>query len=440
MALPNLMTILASAEGNSLLLPPAASTFTPHIDWVFYFVTWVAIFFFPLIIGVMVYFAVVYRKEVHPNPEATPTHHLGLELLWSVVPLVIVMYMFWIGVQGMNQMYNEPGDNAYEVMVSASKWNWSFKHPNGHSESFLEAPVGRPVKLIMRSSDVIHSLFVPAFRIKRDIVPGRYTTVWFEATKTGTFPLYCAEYCGTNHSRMITEVRVKPANWLPPAPVVSGDKLYETFCKSCHTNDGKPLIGPSFQGLFGATREMASGAGVLADEAYIRESIREPQAKIAKGGLPGAVMTKFSLTDEEVELLVDYIKRAKDGPPAPLPGAAPKPAPMPMPPVVNPNEPKLSELAAKGKELYTTKICITCHQVSLNDPPRAIQAPSHIGIYGRVTELQDGTMVTVDDAYIIESIKTPLAKVAKGYQPIMPPMPMTDDEIKAIIEYLKTLK
>jgi cytochrome c oxidase subunit 2 len=214
-----------------------------------------------------------------------------------------------------------PPVNSYEIQVVAKKWSWSFIYPNGHVDNQLHMPVDRPVTLVMSSDDVIHSLYVPAFRVKMDLVPGRYTKTWFEATEVGTYPLFCAEYCGTGHSTMNSSVIVHRSGefekWLEDAadfmkdltPVEAGQILYSRRgCAQCHSVDGTAMVGPSFKNAFGSHQMMTSGEEILVDENYIRESILEPQAKVRSGYRAVMPTYKGQLKDEEISALIQFIK------------------------------------------------------------------------------------------------------------------------------------
>ncbi len=194
---------------GSFWMPPQVSTVAHSVDWLFNFILAISVFFFILITLVMVIFVLKYRRREGQTAQASPSHNLPLELTWTAIPLVLVIIIFFFGFKGFLDMATPPA-NAYEVMVEGQKWNWSFTYPNGYVDQNLHVPVDRPVQLVMSSADVIHSLYVPAFRIKMDVVPGRYTKVWFEATEPGEYDLFCAEYCGTSHSDMLALVIVHP--------------------------------------------------------------------------------------------------------------------------------------------------------------------------------------------------------------------------------------
>ena len=323
-ALVTLLDVLAGSlpdgDGSSFWLPPQVSTVARSVDWLFNFILAVSVFFFVLIVVVMVFFVIRYRRREGQKAESSPNHNLALELTWSGIPLVLVIMIFIFGFKGFLDMSTPPA-NSYEILVEAQKWNWSFIYPNGYIDSNLHVPVDRPVRLVMGSQDVIHSLYIPAFRVKMDVVPGRYSKAWFEATEPGEYDLFCAEYCGTSHSDMIAHVVVHPVGefetWLEQAsnfletmaPVDAGRKLFQVRgCQQCHSVDGSVKTGPSLLGVFGQTRNFADGSSLTIDENYIRESILEPQARVVDGFDPVMPTYQGRLSDPEILALIEYFK------------------------------------------------------------------------------------------------------------------------------------
>jgi cytochrome c oxidase subunit 2 len=312
---------------SRLFLPEAASTIAPQTDALLIFLLGVSGFFALLIAGLIVYFMVRYRRR--PGVDHAPDAHgsLVLEGVWTAVPFAIAMVMFFWGASLYAKLRLVPAD-AMQIDVVGKQWMWKLQHMEGRREiDELHVPVGRPVKLMMTSEDVIHSFYVPAFRVKQDVIPGRYSTVWFEATKPGTYHLFCAEYCGTLHSGMIGRIVVmEPAafeGWLAGetagagnVPVaVAGENLFRAQgCGTCHRADGSGQ-GPALAGLFGRTVTLDSGASVLADEGYLRESIVNPQAKIVAGYKPLMPTFQGLLSEEDVMRLLAYVKslRAEGG-------------------------------------------------------------------------------------------------------------------------------
>jgi cytochrome c oxidase subunit II len=304
----------------SLWFPEGASRNAGEVDRLFYFILAISVFFFFIIVSAMTVFTIRYRRQGPSDAPQGSHHNTLLEITWSVIPGIIVAVIFVWGFAAYLNMRTPP-DNAYEVQVIARKWSWAFVYPNGHVDSDLHVPVDRPIRLVMSSDDVIHSLYVPAFRIKMDLVPGRYTETWFEATRPGEYTLFCAEYCGTQHSTMLAQVVVHPSGefepWLENAanllenltPVEAGEVLYQRRgCVQCHSLDGSAKAGPSFQGVFGTSQLMTSGESVLVDENYLRESILEPQAKIRAGYKPVMPTYQGQLKDDEIAALIAFIK------------------------------------------------------------------------------------------------------------------------------------
>jgi cytochrome c oxidase subunit II len=300
--------------------PEQASTFAPHVDALYAYLVLITIFFSVTITTLIIFFAIKYRRR-HPGEVPRPRHgSMILEVGWTVMPLGIAMTIFMWGASTYFKAYRAP-KQAMEVYVVGKQWMWKFQHQTGQREiNQLHVPVGARVKLTMTTEDVIHSLYVPAFRIKQDVVPGRYTQTWFEATKTGSFYLFCAEYCGTNHSGMGGHVIVMDQaayqQWLAggagaESAAAQGQKIFqERGCASCHqTESGGPQgRGPTLYGLFGKKQQMQGGE-VNFDESYIRESIRNPQAKVALGFQPiMPVFTTAQLSEEQILQLIAYIR------------------------------------------------------------------------------------------------------------------------------------
>jgi cytochrome c oxidase subunit 2 len=340
-------------------LPEQMSTVAGDVDWLYYFIYWLSVVLFVAIVGAMVYWAIKYRER--PGHKAVPTgHNMTLEVAWTIAPIFILVFLFHKGFQGYMDMTVAPA-NAIEVHVNAKQWGWEFVYPNGGSSDKLHAPVHQPVKLGMGSADVIHSFFIPAMRIKRDVVPGMYTSQWFEATHIGKDDVFCTEYCGgrsvgsngvelpyqpsddrdnpypagqmTGHWAMHSMVYVESqedyekflksigdkceqflATGKPcPGEVAAGEGMKLSVskgCVACHTTTGARLVGPSWKELWARDESTDHGA-VKVDENYIRESILQPQAKVVTGFQP--VMPTFAgqISDPEIDELIAYIKSLK---------------------------------------------------------------------------------------------------------------------------------
>ncbi len=305
-------------------MPEQASSVAPTVDYVFYVVYWLSVVFFVGIVAAMLLFAFRYRRRhVDQRAQSQVSHNNVIETLWTVIPLGLVVWIFWIGFTGFLDLRTPPA-NSYQIAVTAQKWSWSFTYPNGYVTDKLHVPVDRPVELTMTSEDVIHSFFVPAFRVKMDVVPGKYTKAWFQATGPGEYPLFCTEYCGTQHSQMLSNVIVhEPGGfepWLAEAsewidkmpPAEAGQRVYQVRgCTQCHTVDGVNGIGPTFKGIFGREEQFADGSRGVVDENYIRESILYPQAKIVAGYEPVMPTYQGRLKDNEITVLIEYLKTLK---------------------------------------------------------------------------------------------------------------------------------
>jgi cytochrome c oxidase subunit 2 len=311
---------------NFPLFPEQASVQASQVDGIYFFMLAVTAFFSLLIAGLVVLFAVKYRRR-HEDEVGVAIHgSLALELLWTIIPFLITLVMFVWGAKVFFDLYRAPA-GAMEIYVVGKQWMWKVQHMDGQREiNELHVPVGRPVKLVMGSEDVLHSYFIPAFRVKADVVPGRYNMLWFIASKPGRYHLFCAEYCGTNHSGMIgTIIAMEPTefqSWLgggTPAdtPAAAGEKLFQSqACVTCH-REGAAIPAPLLTNVFGHAVKLQDGSTVIADEAYIRESIMFPQAKIVAGYQP--VMPTFQglITEEQLLQLIAYVKSLS------TPGSAP---------------------------------------------------------------------------------------------------------------------
>jgi cytochrome c oxidase subunit 2 len=305
---------------GSFWMPPQVSTVAQSVDWLFNFILAISVFFFLLIVVLMVVFVLRYRRREGAGAQPSPSHNLPLELTWTAIPIVLVVVIFVFGFKGYLDMATPPA-NAYQILVEGQKWNWSFTYPNGYVDADLHVPVDRPVQLLMSSADVIHSLYVPAFRIKMDVVPGRYSKAWFEATEPGEYDLFCAEYCGTSHSDMLAQVVVHPPGgfekWLEQAsnfletmsPIDAGRKLFQVRgCQQCHSMDGSAKTGPTLLAIFGRVENTAGGGAITADENYIRQSILEPNAVVVAGFEPVMPTYQGRLTDQEIAAIIEYLK------------------------------------------------------------------------------------------------------------------------------------
>jgi cytochrome c oxidase subunit 2 len=318
--------VVLEGAGRSFWLPAQRSTQATEVDQLFYFIFWISVFFFFVILAMATFFLAKYRRRgAEPVRRDSAHHNTGLEMIWSGIPLAIVLAIFVMGFRSYMDLATPP-ENSYQISVNGQKWNWSFTYPNGYVDSELHVPAGHPVELVMTATDVIHSFYVPELRVKQDVVPGRYTKVWFEATEPFESRVLCTEYCGTNHSsmqaRFVAHAPEEFDAWLSKAadfvsqlpPDQAGRLLYEKRgCAQCHSIDGSGGIGPTLLGSFGARRQFTDGSSGAVDENYIRESLLNPRAKTVAGFDP--VMPTFMgrLKENEVEAIIAYIKSLGGG-------------------------------------------------------------------------------------------------------------------------------
>ncbi len=359
------MSLLSDyTDSKFAIFPESASSFSDESDWIFHFISIVCIVFFIPIAVALFGFAWKYKKKKGQAADSQVDHNTTLELVWSIGPSFLLVVMFYFGAVGFLDHRRVP-EGAYDVGVDAYKWGWGMNYGRGIIHPELHVVVDEPTKLTMTSKDVIHSLYIPAFRVKKDVVPGRYNYLWFKASRASEkvatdeeceqlklkdqeenrswdydgrqftpdgykfYDLYCTEYCGTNHSEMQTvvvvhETREELEAWIKKYgsrgdqdPVVYGGLLYERRgCKSCHSIDGTRMIGPSYKGSFGTMRDLVGGGQVKVDENYIRESVIDPKAKVAvqQGTAFQPVMPSYKgqLTDDDIYSLAEFIKSLGD--------------------------------------------------------------------------------------------------------------------------------
>jgi cytochrome c oxidase subunit II len=304
-------------------MPNSASNFAAPIDSMFDALMWISTVCMIGVAVAIVWFCKKYRatsREANEAAESQMDHSNTLEITWSIIPLFVVIAVFVVGFKQFVDLRTPPRA-AYEVHATGQRWKWGFEYPEGLTHPELHVPVGKDVRILIQSVDVLHSLFIPEFRVKMDAVPGRYTELWFHATQEGTFPIYCAEYCGTSHSDMLSRVVVHTQAdfkaWVAeeirkvemmPLPELGELTFNQAGCSTCHSLDGSAKVGPTFKGLFGR-EETIMGLGALkVDENYIRESILEPLAKVVQGFPPSMPTFKGQLSDRRILGLVEYIK------------------------------------------------------------------------------------------------------------------------------------
>lgn len=307
---------------SEIFLPPQRSTFAHEVDSLFHFINIAGFILFMGILIAIVYFAVKYRRKSEDDVTPVITHHTGLEVTWSVLPAILILIIFSWGFRGFLSQTTAPA-NTFDIYVTAGSWYWAFEYPNGgRLMNELYIPTNRPVKLIMTSEDVLHSFAVPDYRVKQDVIPNRYTTLWFEVTEPGESIIFCTEYCGTQHSNMIApiyalspedfeewlETGLQPDEDMPLLAV--GQAAYTSAgCNACHTLDGTRRVGPSFAGLYMSERQFTDGTTAIADEEYLIESIVDPHLRVTVG-YPNNMPQNYRqlLTERQIQGLVEFIK------------------------------------------------------------------------------------------------------------------------------------
>jgi cytochrome c oxidase subunit 2 len=300
-------------------------------DSAFFFVIGISVTLLLLITGVMIYFVIRYSRARHPIAEEIKDN-IPLEVLWTVIPTILVLAIFWVGWKGFVYMRTAPPD-AMPVKVVARQWSWAFIYPNGKEDGVLRVPVRKPINLLLSSADVVHSLFIPAYRIKEDCVPGMETHLWFLPDELGSYDLFCAEYCGVGHSAMVTKVEVMTEKdfdaWYTgeanknaqpgvalkkktkPAGIDAAKLIEVKGCLACHSLDGTAKIGPTFKGVFGREEHILRDgreAEIVVDEAFIKQTLLEPEKERVKGFPPIMPSQKGLLTDQEIDAIVHYLK------------------------------------------------------------------------------------------------------------------------------------
>ncbi len=312
-----------SIFSSGFWFPEEASEFAPQSDFLFMAITYISAIFFAVIVGVMILFVIKYRRRPGVEPQPSPSHNTALEIFWSVVPAIILVWFFYAGANGFLDL-RIPTDDAEEIHVTAARWNWSFRYPNGDTSTELHLVKDQPVRLIMQSTDVLHSMFVSAFRQKMDIVPGRYTYAFINPTKVGKFRLACTEYCGTEHSRMRTlcqvheseEARRSSTEWIRAKypPWETGQRLFQMNCSGCHKVDGNAATGPALNAIWDTNENLVDGSTIKVDEEYLRSSILYPDRHVVAGYGPVSKMNSFDgkLTRENQMDLIAYIKYVND--------------------------------------------------------------------------------------------------------------------------------
>ncbi|MEM6674461.1 MAG: cytochrome c oxidase subunit II [Planctomycetota bacterium] len=334
----HMMPFAPEVDGGTFWMPATASETSKDVDAMFNFIMWTCYIFSALIGILMVVFCIKYRRRPGVRADQSITHNTPLEIVWSVIPTILVAVMFWGGYVTFLDLRTPPPD-AMKVNVSAYRWGWNFMYQNGvESPQEFHVPANTPIEMVMTSQDVLHSFHLPAFRQKSDILPNRYTKIWFDSGEPGEYRVYCTEYCGKSHSSMYAKLVVEPradyerwiekvGNWMvdengelkPPLEI--GRLTYSRRgCNACHSIDGAPGTGPTFAGLWGRTRNFDDGTSAVADENYIVQSIHEPYSQIVvneeTGASYGKQMTVYSpkLPEEQVNGIIALVESLKDVP------------------------------------------------------------------------------------------------------------------------------
>lgn len=297
---------------------PQLQTTTEVIDPIFVFIFGVSLVMLLGVTAAMVYFALRYNRKRCPVPASQKDHNIWLEIIWTVIPTILVMAMFYYGWAGYLALRNVP-DGAMEVKATGRMWSWLFEYPNGKTSDKLYVPIGQPVKVTLTSADVLHAFYAPAFRVKRDVLPGRETYLWFTAPKAGSYDVFCAEYCGVEHASMITTIEALPAEqyaqWLAASDegeTPAGEQLLAKHgCLGCHSLDGSRKAGPSLQGIWGRSVKVTTAGAersLTSDADYLRRAILDPNADVVVG-YP-AIMPSYQgkIPEEELETLLDYFR------------------------------------------------------------------------------------------------------------------------------------
>ena len=394
------------------MIPPITKV-AAQVDQVFLLIFGVSTVILIAITALMVWFVIRYHHTRHPKA-ADIRGNLLAEVIWTVIPSILVMGMFYYGWASFKALRSVPAD-AMRVQVTARMWSWVFEYENGKRASTLYVPLDRAVRLDMTSVDVIHSFFVPAFRIKMDTVPGMQTHAWFQAQREGSYDILCAEYCGLRHANMLSTVEVMDPDdfrtWYEST--AAGDEtaigLLESYgCTACHSLDGSEEMGPTLLNIYGAQRRVVDANGTreaFVDEAYLRRAIIEPDAELVEG-FEGMPSYKEEMPDKDLDAIIKYLtggaKRDLD----------------------------------RGRQLMEAEGCLSCHSTDGSE----IAGPTLKNIVGREVELADGSRTAADDRYLIEAIIDPEKFIVVGYDPIMPSYEhLTEDELQAMVDYMHAL-
>ena len=366
----------------------------------------------------MIYFLVKYRRSKNPEP-AQIEGNVFLEITWTIIPIIIVFFMFYFGWSGLKALRNVP-EGAIRIDVKARMWSWLFEYENGKKSNKLYVPLDKPILLELTSEDVIHSFYAPAFRIKIDVVPGMKTYTWFRPEKIGEYEILCAEYCGRGHADMHSKIVALDENkfyaWLKEGGehVSEGKALFENYgCSSCHALNGQKLIGPDLKNIIGKeTILIKDGKEIkkVIDENYFRESVFFPEKEVVKGFDPVMPSYDGQISEEELDRIIEYLGGEGE-----------------------------EQKEVKGHEIAEREGCFSCHTT---DGSVSV-GPSFKGLFNSKQKIKNDKMIktiTADEDYIIDSILNPSEYIVDGFDNIMPPYKdLTDNEIKALVDYIKSL-
>jgi cytochrome c oxidase subunit 2 len=393
----------------------------------------------------MVYLVWRYNRKREPVPISQKDHNIWLEITWTVIPTILVGVMFWYGWEGYLSLRRVP-DNAIPVQGSARMWSWLFTYENGKTSDKLYVPVGQPVNVKLIAEDVLHAFYVPAFRVKRDCVPGMETYVWFVAEEPGSYDLFCAEYCGVAHSEMITTVEAIPpaefAAWLEEKPVVTDagrSLLQKQGCLGCHSLDGSASVGPTLQGISGRQVTVITDGEnrtLISDRGYLQRAILKPGADIVDGFPPAMPSYEGRFEAEEMSEILDYLESLSDSETQTEPEESTEPASV----EADEGNRKAADPANPGQSLADQNGCLNCHST---DGSR-LTGPSFKGLLGSERSVtRDGQTSTIkaDSEYLTRAIREPGAEISEGYPNAMPPYShLSDGDIRALEAWLETLK
>jgi cytochrome c oxidase subunit 2 len=394
-------------------MTPSITKVAAQVDHVFLLIFGTSAAILVFITVLMVWFVIRYHHTRSPKAADIRGNVLA-EVIWTVIPSILVMGMFYYGWASFKALRSVPAD-AMRVQVTSRMWSWVFEYENGKRASTLYVPVDRAVRLDMTSLDVIHSFFVPAFRIKMDTVPGMQTYAWFQAQREGTYDILCAEYCGLRHANMLSTVEVMAPDdfrqWYESS--AQGNEaaigLLESYgCTGCHSLDGSEEMGPTLLNIYGARRSVSDVNGtreIIVDEPYLRRAIVEPDAELV-AGYEGMPSYKEEMPQQDLDVIIGYLS-----------GGAKRDL-------------------EQGRQLMESEGCLSCHSTDGSE----IAGPTLRNIVGRKEKKDDGSEIVVDDEYLRDAILDPEKFIVVGYDPIMPSYDhLTEEQVQAMIDYMHTL-